>query len=125
MKITRTSTATVLSQEPNISEILVGEQMTECNPKKTPMEENLKLTIVEEQKDMVDQTKYRSIIGKLMYVTRCTRPDITAATCILSRFSHGPGQEHKSGSKTIISISKRIKRFEITFYWACHRIDQH
>ncbi|GJW49989.1 hypothetical protein Tco_0091340 [Tanacetum coccineum] len=37
---------------------------------------------------------YASAIGSIMYVVRCTRPDIALAQNITSRFQHNPGDEH-------------------------------
>eukprot|EP00253_Pinus_taeda_P029214 PITA_29214 len=48
--------------------------MTECNPLSTPMEQNLRLTSIE-GKEFEDATKYRQLIGSLIYLTT-TRPDI-------------------------------------------------
>eukprot|EP00253_Pinus_taeda_P017201 PITA_17201 len=58
--------------------------MTECNPLSTPMEQNLKLTSIE-GKEFEDATTYRQLIGSLIYLTT-TRPDISFAVGILSRF---------------------------------------
>eukprot|EP00253_Pinus_taeda_P031442 PITA_31442 len=62
--------------------------MTECNPLSTPMEQNLKLTSIE-GKEFEDATKYRQLIGSLIYLTT-TRPDISFAIGILSRFMQKP-----------------------------------
>ena len=37
---------------------------------------------------------YRSIIGALLYVSCCTRPDITYAVNKLAKFSNNPGTTH-------------------------------
>eukprot|EP00253_Pinus_taeda_P032976 PITA_32976 len=62
--------------------------MTKCNPLSTPMEQNLRLTSIE-GKEFEDATKYRQLIGSLIYLIT-TRPDISFAVGILSRFMQKP-----------------------------------
>eukprot|EP00253_Pinus_taeda_P020711 PITA_20711 len=52
------------------------------------MEQNLKLTSIE-GKEFEDATKYRQLVGSLIYLTT-TRPDISFAVRILSRFMQKP-----------------------------------
>eukprot|EP00253_Pinus_taeda_P007689 PITA_07689 len=52
------------------------------------MEQNLRLTSIE-GKEFEDATKYRQLIGSLIYLTT-TRPDISFAVGILSRFMQKP-----------------------------------
>ena len=44
--------------------------------------------------DSVSQDKYAQIIGSLMFLTNCTRPDIAYAVGRLSRYTHHPKIEH-------------------------------
>ena len=59
---------------------------------KTPMEQNLKLTLSES--DSLCSLPYRNLIGALLYIANCTRPDISFATNYLSRFQNSFTQEH-------------------------------
>ena len=52
--------------------------MRDCNFVSTPMEQNLKLTS-NEGSSFEDPTKYRKLVGSLIYLTT-TRLDITFAT---------------------------------------------
>ena len=45
---------------------------------------------------------YRSAIGSLMYLSTCTRPDISAAVSELSKFSQNPGIAHSEGIKRVM-----------------------
>lgn len=49
---------------------------------------------VKNDKDVVDQKGYASIIGSLCYATDCTRPDIAYAMGVLSRFTSKPSSDH-------------------------------
>ena len=41
-----------------------------------------------------NQKDYATIIGSLRYATDCTRPDITYAVGVFSRFSSKPSRDH-------------------------------
>eukprot|EP00253_Pinus_taeda_P031024 PITA_31024 len=74
----------ILSQKKYIGDLLNIFGMTECNPLSTPMEQNLKLTSFE-GKEFEDATKYRQLVGSLIYLTT-TRQDISFSVGILSKF---------------------------------------
>lgn len=42
----------------------------------------------------ISQIQYAKIIGSLMYLMHCTRPDIAFVVGMLSRFTSNPGKEH-------------------------------
>ncbi|GKA91270.1 retrovirus-related pol polyprotein from transposon TNT 1-94 [Tanacetum coccineum] len=48
----------------------------------------------------VDQTKYRSMVGALMYLT-ASRPDIVHATCYCARYQARPTKKHLTAVKRI------------------------
>ncbi|GJV37522.1 hypothetical protein Tco_1409999 [Tanacetum coccineum] len=48
----------------------------------------------------VDQTKYRSMVGALMYLT-AGRPDIVHATCYCARYQAKPTEKHLTTAKRI------------------------
>eukprot|EP00253_Pinus_taeda_P021240 PITA_21240 len=87
--------------------------MTECNPLTTPMEQNLKLTSIE-GKEIEDATKYRQLVGSLNYLTT-TRPDISFAVGILSRFMQKPCEGHWSAEKRVLRYLKGTQDFGIKY----------
>nr|GEW22440.1 hypothetical protein [Tanacetum cinerariifolium] len=58
--------------------------MESCDPVGTPMEIKDKLDL-DQNRTLVDATKYRNMIGALMYLTS-SRPDIVHATCLCARY---------------------------------------
>ena len=62
--------------------------MLGCKPARTPMEANVDLWR-DNSHLLDDPEQYRRLIGKLIYLT-VTRPDITFAFGVLSRFMHQP-----------------------------------
>nr|GEV56816.1 ribonuclease H-like domain-containing protein [Tanacetum cinerariifolium] len=53
----------------------------------------------------VDQTKYRSMVGALMYLTT-SRPDIMHATCYCARYQAKPTEKHLTTVKQIFRYLK-------------------
>nr|GEX96911.1 ribonuclease H-like domain-containing protein [Tanacetum cinerariifolium] len=53
----------------------------------------------------VDQTKYRSMVGALMYLT-ASRPDIMHATCYCARYQAKPTEKHLKAVKRIFRYLK-------------------
>ncbi|KAK6158979.1 hypothetical protein DH2020_006293 [Rehmannia glutinosa] len=68
----------------------------------TPMATNVKIDKDEKGKS-VDESKYRGMIGSLLYLT-ASRPDILHAVCLCARFQSNPKESH-------MSVVKRIFRY--------------
>nr|GFB57051.1 retrotransposon protein, putative, unclassified [Tanacetum cinerariifolium] len=73
--------------------------MKSRDPVGTPMEIKDKLDL-DQHGTPVDATKYRSMIGALMYLTS-NRPDIVHATCLCSRYQAKPTEKHLKEVKRI------------------------
>ena len=58
----------------------------------TPMDSNIQFS-KDEGEDFVDASRYRRLVGKLIYLT-VTRPDITFVVGIVSQFMQTPEQQH-------------------------------
>nr|GFA88999.1 hypothetical protein [Tanacetum cinerariifolium] len=65
----------------------------------TPMEIKDKLDL-DQNGPPIDATKYRSIIGALMYLT-CSRPNIVHATCLCAWYQAKPTEKHLKEVKRI------------------------
>ena len=53
----------------------------------------------------VDQTKYRGLIGSLLYLT-ASRPDIMFAVCLCARYQENPKESHFKAAKRIMKYLK-------------------
>ncbi|GKD38679.1 hypothetical protein Tco_1258886 [Tanacetum coccineum] len=73
--------------------------METCDPFGTPMEIKDKLDL-DQNGSLVDATKYRSMIGALMYLMS-SRPDIVHATCLCVRYQAKPIEKHLKEVKRI------------------------
>ncbi|GKB56828.1 hypothetical protein Tco_0913014 [Tanacetum coccineum] len=71
---------------------------------KTPMSSDTKLT-KDEECESVDSTKYRGMIGSLLYITE-SRPDIKFSVCLCARFQEAPKTSHLEAVKRIFRYIK-------------------
>jgi hypothetical protein len=107
--------------------------MSDCNSVATSMELGAKLKL--EGGEAVDSNNYRILISSLRYLT-CTRPDISFAVDVVSRFMEDPKHSHLKAVKRILRYIKGIEylglhhtktnKFDLTGYvdsdW-CEDID--
>nr|GEW04103.1 hypothetical protein [Tanacetum cinerariifolium] len=90
------------NQSKYIKEKLKKFRLEDSKPTKTPMSTENKLT-KEDESDSMDSSKYRGMIGSLVYLT-ASRPDIMFSICLCARF--------QESSKTIhLEAIKRIFRY--------------
>ena len=92
IKIAKTSSGLILSQCHYIENILKRFNQYDDSPIKTLVDLNLHLA--KNNGPSIDQLEYSRIIGSLMYVMNCTRPDIAYAVNKLSRFTNNLGKYH-------------------------------
>nr|GEX01061.1 copia protein [Tanacetum cinerariifolium] len=88
-----------INQSKYVLEILKKYGMESCDPVGTPMEIKDKLDL-DKNGTPVDATKYRSMIGALMYLTS-SRPDLVHATCLCARYQAKPTEKHLKEVKRI------------------------
>ncbi|XP_015965307.1 secreted RxLR effector protein 161-like [Arachis duranensis] len=79
----------------------------------TLMHPNSKLEKGENEKD-VDETRYRGMIGSLMYLTS-SRPDIVQSVGMCSRFQPKPKESHLSSVKRIIRYVHSTSSFGLWY----------
>ncbi|GKD79797.1 retrovirus-related pol polyprotein from transposon TNT 1-94 [Tanacetum coccineum] len=102
-----------INQAKYAQEILKKHGMTSCDSIGTlmatkPLDADLSGTLV-------DQTKYCSIVGALMYLT-ASRPDIVHATCYCARYQARPTEKHLNEVKRIFWYLKNTINMGL---WYC------
>ncbi|GJW68479.1 hypothetical protein Tco_0122903 [Tanacetum coccineum] len=88
-----------LNQFKYIKEILKKFGLEDSKPTKTPMSTEIKLT-KDDEADSADITKYRGMIGSLLYLT-ASKPDIMFSVCLCGRFQENPKTTHLEAVKRI------------------------
>ncbi|GJX53308.1 retrovirus-related pol polyprotein from transposon TNT 1-94 [Tanacetum coccineum] len=92
------------NQSKYIKEMLKKFGLEDSKPMKTPMSSDTKL-IKDEECESVDSTKYRGMIGSLLYLT-ASRPDIMFSVCLCARFQEAPKTSHLEAVKRIFRYIK-------------------
>jgi hypothetical protein len=108
IQVLQTNESILLSQSNYTEATLERFEMQNCKPTSTPMfNQDLHRTETKaESENNVHELKYRSLIGCLMYLSVCTRPDITYAVNKLARFVSNPSQEHWAAAKRVLRYLK-------------------
>nr|GEV29324.1 hypothetical protein [Tanacetum cinerariifolium] len=88
-----------INQSKYVLEILKKYGIESCGPVGTPMEIKDKIDL-DRNGTPVDATKYRSMIGALMYLTS-SRPDIVYTTCLGAWYQAKPTKKHLKEVKRI------------------------
>ncbi|KAM3291915.1 hypothetical protein P3S67_020204 [Capsicum chacoense] len=85
IKIVRSASGWTLTQSSHIEKVLKRFGHFDDKTAPTPFDPSIKL--VRNSDDILDQLTYSQIVGSLMYVMHCTRPDIGYAVGTLSKFT--------------------------------------
>jgi hypothetical protein len=102
-----------MSQRGYCHQILETFGMLDAHAVSTPMVERPRL-LSNMQEDFVDPTLYRSMVGKLLYLTH-TRPDITYSVSVVSRFMSQPQISHLQAVRRIFWYLSGTCDFGILF----------
>ena len=100
LQIKQLNHGTFFSQTKYCKELLKKFDMENCKEISTPIATNCYLDS-DEKGASVDQTKYRGLIGSLLYLT-ASRPDIMFSVCLCSRFQANPKESHFTAAKRIL-----------------------
>ncbi|XP_039121527.1 uncharacterized mitochondrial protein AtMg00810-like [Dioscorea cayenensis subsp. rotundata] len=93
-----------VSQHKYAANLLNKFGMENCNSATTPMNTNEHLQLHDDSEN-VCSTKYRRIVGGLLYLTH-TKPDLMFAVSTVSRFMSSPSSHHYGALKRILRYVK-------------------
>lgn len=111
LEIERTKEVMKLTQRKQIEKMLNKFKMKDSNGSKIPMTKGFQANISNEEIDV----PYRELIGSLMFVSTVSRPDITFATCYLSKFLDKPNKECWTEGKKILRYLKETIDLGLTY----------
>ncbi|CAH9115649.1 unnamed protein product [Cuscuta europaea] len=105
IKIIRGPDGLTLSQSHYVDKILTKFNKDDYQEARTPLDKNTHLT--KNRGECISQVEYARIIGSLMYLMSCTRPDIAFVVSKLSRYTSNPGDEHW---KAIVRVLRYLRK---------------
>ena len=65
--------------------------------------------------EAVSQNEYARVIGSLMYLTNCTRPDLAHAVNVLSRYTSNPGHTHWKAITRVLNYLRYTEDFGLHY----------
>ncbi|KAJ9533216.1 hypothetical protein QJQ45_018360, partial [Haematococcus lacustris] len=90
----------LLSQPRFVSELVSSYGMAEANAKAVPMSPGVKLA----RELDTGLHSYNGLVGSLLYLACCTRPDITFAVGALARYMATPTEQHWQAARCVLSF---------------------
>lgn len=104
-----------LSQEQYIGKLLKRFGLEEANTATTPMDLSVKQVADDGLSKPVDEVRYQSIVGSLLYAATATRPDIAQAVGTMSKFNSRPTEAHLTGVKRILRYLKGTSHLSLQY----------
>ena len=95
-----------LHQKHYVLNIIKKYGLLDANTTATPADISVKLTKEDGVSKTVDPTAYQSIVGSLMHAATATRPDISFAVGVLSKFCSKPTTAHFTAAKRVLRYLK-------------------
>lgn len=114
LQIKRQSNGSIfLHQQNYANRVLKRFNMHECNKVATPADTNAILYDLKNDETIL--FPYREAVGSLMYLAVSTRPDISYAVGLVSRFLENPSMAHVNAVKRILKYIKGTSTYGIFF----------
>ncbi|KAK8655659.1 hypothetical protein V6N13_108231 [Hibiscus sabdariffa] len=103
-----------LSQSTYIDKVLKQFSVEESKRGFLPMRHGISLSkemcpSTPQERERMSQIPYASTIGSIMYAMICTRPDLSYALSMTSRYQANPGKGHWTAVKNILKYLRRTK----------------
>ncbi|GJS53398.1 zinc finger, CCHC-type containing protein [Tanacetum coccineum] len=102
-----------ISQSHYIEKVLKKFNYFDCTLVSTPMDTSEKL--MTNNGYVVSQLEYSKVIGCLMYVMTCTRPDIAFVVGKLSRYTSNPNTQHWQAIQWVLKYLKKTMDYSLTY----------
>lgn len=109
-----------LSQESYVDKILDRFRMKDSKKGSLPMSRGTSLSIKQCPTETADIERmrgvpYASAIGSIMYAMICTRPDVSYALSMTSRYQSNPGEAQWTAAKNILKYLNRTKEYNLVY----------
>ncbi|KAK8663809.1 hypothetical protein V6N13_083614 [Hibiscus sabdariffa] len=103
-----------LSQSTYIDKVLKRFSMEESKRGFLPIRHGISLSkemspSTPQERERMSQIPYASAIGSIMYAMICTRPDLSYALSMTSRYQANPGEGHWTAVKNVLKYLRRTK----------------
>jgi len=109
-----------LTQRPYWEHVINRFELTHIPPRNTPLpvglvlETNMSPKTDSEKRQMTDKP-YRPILGSVMWGQLATRPDLSFAVSLLSRFQANPGIDHWNALMHVVGYIRNTLDYGLTY----------
>ena len=113
VQVKPTSDGYLLTQSHYVEKILKMFGQFECKATIAPFDANYKL-----RKNVgaaISQLEYSQVIGSLMYIMNCTRPDIAYSVGRLARYTSNPGKDHWDALVRVLRYLKHTMNYGLHY----------
>src|SRR5262249_29800595 len=114
LKLIRSTEGIAISQSHYVEKVLERFGYQNCNAVYTPYDPS-KVFYKNKSGVPVSQLRYSQVIGSLMYLANCTRPDISYAVTRLSRYTSCPDWTHWEGLDRVLRYLSGIVTLSLHF----------
>jgi Reverse transcriptase (RNA-dependent DNA polymerase) len=116
----RTNRTISLSQPAYIQNLLEDYRMDKADPAFTPMPDGMRLSskmspVTTSEVERMKQIPYREAVGRLLYLSIATRPDIAYAVGVLCRFNSNPGEPHWNAVQHLLRYLKHTINLKLVY----------
>jgi hypothetical protein len=113
LQVLQSSEGISIFQQKYALDLLQRFGMVDCKPAPTPFQSGVTLS-ASCSSPRINPSLYRQLIGSLLYLTH-TRPDISFAVGLVSRFSQDPHESHWKAAKRILRYIQGTTNFGIQY----------
>ena len=113
IRIQKNSNGYILTQSHYIEKTLKKFGHYDDRPVVTPFDPKVQLK--KNKGQSVSQLQYTQVLGSLMYIMNCTRPDLAYSVSRLSRYSHNPGRDHWDALVRVLQYLKHTMAYGLHY----------
>ena len=104
-----------MDQRKYIERVLTKFNMSDCKPRTTPCEMGVNKTHLDNSDKLTNKKLYQEIVGSLIYVMTCTRPDLSFIVTKLSQHMANPSNVHLCTAKQVLRYLKGTLHHKLSF----------
>jgi hypothetical protein len=111
-EVARGAKGIVLFQGKYVLDLLSETSMLRCKPTVSPIDVKAKMSA--DAGEQIDRERYQKLIGRLIYLSH-TRPHISFAVSVVSRYMHDPRKDHMDAVFHILRYLKSASGKDLIF----------
>ena len=122
IEFSRTKDSVVWRQTQSIDDLAVEYNLVGCRKIGTPAEQIRLSANEEEENDIGFKRRYQSLVGSLLYIAICTRPDIYHSVLACARYNANPNEVHWTAALRVLRYLVSTRNLGLRFEKGDNRI---